>query len=68
MAMIERKCSFEYSEEEKGNWVKKSGKGTCISEPFTKTMNGNTYMAVLVEQDDGKVHEVFPNSIKFDKK
>lgn len=67
MALIDKNCSFEFSEKDPAQndkYVSKTGNGTIVTEPYLKKTDRGEYMMIVVhESDSGKIREVFINSV-----
>lgn len=62
--MKDRRCTFSSLQEVEGNKKEVSMDGTIRSEMYMKKTKSGEYACLLVEGDDGKLYEVFPNQIK----
>lgn len=67
--MKDRKCTFTCNREVQGNWQKEENvKGKTLTDIMQKSTEKGTFAVVLVEEEaTGQVHEVFANTIKFEK-
>jgi len=62
--MLNKKCTFRFSREDNGKWIKIESSGTCRSEIFIKTTASGTFPFIFVEEDNtGILLEVFANTL-----